>query len=292
MLPPSGTGPVEVTPEWLLEQQRAEQEGARTVAAPGAGSGSGGAQVPAQQSEQPPAKADVRAPVLPDPTAPPTEQLAHCERQIHEAKARYTAKAAQATAEFIDEAGPLLAWVHQHKLFKHMLDNTGKPYRSFPKYLKERHDLSKATGYRITQEIPLRRILVQAGYPLLELSVRQVAELHPIRTAQDNAEVGAANVVKVWTSALETSRGPVPTPDELRKAAELHGLSAKAVEDEDDEPRSLTAGPGAEVVLKQAAKRFVDADSVRAAVKANPEQARYLVRVLSAALTDAGVPVD
>jgi hypothetical protein len=191
MLPPSGAGPVEVTPEWLAEQQRAEAESAGAV--PGAPVAVETV-LPAQQTpgtdRAVAAKADSLAVSLPDPDAEPAEQLAVCERGIHGAKARWTATMAKASEAFIAEAGPYLEWMHQHKLYKLMLDNGGKPYRSFAKYLKEQHDLTRRTGYRITQTMPLLRILAADGHRLPDLSARQVDALHPVRTQHGDEAVG------------------------------------------------------------------------------------------------------
>jgi hypothetical protein len=286
MLPPSGSGPVEVTPEWLAEQRRAEAESAG-AAAPGAPVVVD-AVVPAQQAPVPhlPAAAEMERPgiELPDPDAEPAEQLAVCERGIHGAKARWTATIARANEDFIAEAGPYLEWMHQHKLYKLMLDNGGKPYRSFAKYLKEQHDLTERTGYRITQTIPLLRILAGAGHALPDLSARQVGVLHPVRTQH-----GDAAVSRVWSTAWETKKGPLPTPDELEKAKVLLGFATKPEPDDGEKKELPSADPGA--VVERATKLLVP-DTVRAAVKQDPERVRQLVRVLNTALSEAGVPVD
>ncbi|MFF8910563.1 hypothetical protein [Streptomyces olivaceoviridis] len=222
---------------------------------------------------------------LPDPGATPEDQLAVCERGIHGAKARWKAKVDAATEEFITEAGPYLCWVHEHKLYKLMRDNTGKLYRSFPKYLKEQHDLTERTGYRITQTIPLLTILRDAGYAWLEdLSSRQVEKLHPVRLQH-----GADAVVKVWTTACETKKGPQPTPEELEKAKQLLGYATKPDPDEEKKALPSSVDPGA--VVERAAKLLVP-ETVREAVKKDPEKVRHLVRVLNSALAEAGVPVD
>lgn len=220
-----------------------------------------------------------------DPDADPADQLAVCERGIHSAKAHWTARVQGATDDFIEEAGPYLAWVHQKKLYKLMLDKDGKPYRSFAKYLKEQHDLTRRTGYRITQTMPLLRILKDAGITLPDLSARQVDALHPVRIQH-----GREPVVRVWNTASETKKGPLPTPEELEKAKHLLGLTTKP--DPDEEAAELTSSssdPGAAV--ERAAKLLVP-ETVREAVKKDPDRVRVLHQVLKAALTEAGVPVD
>ena len=245
--------------------------------------------VPAQQTMEPVAPAvdsAARAVELPDPDAEPTDQLAVCERGIHGAKARWTATMAKANEDFIVEAGPYLEWMHRHKLYKLMLDNGGKPYRSFAKYLKEQHDLTERTGYRITQTIPLLRILAEAGHVLPDLSARQVGVLHPVRLQH-----GDPAVAQVWNTAWETKKGPLPTPDELERAKVLLGFTTR-LEVEDGEKRELASvavDPGA--VVERATKLLVP-ETVREAVKKDPEQVRHLVRVLNTALSEAGVPVD
>ncbi len=175
--------------------------------------------------------------------------------------------------------------MHEHKLYKLMRDNSGKLYRSFPKYLKEQHDLTERTGYRITQTIPILGILRADNWVIDDLSARQVDALHPVRLQHGNEAV-----VRVWSTASETKKGAQPTPDELEKAKVLIGLSMKPDPDEvAPELLSAVADPGA--VVERATKLLVP-DTVRAAVQKDPERVRHLVRVLSTALTEAGVPVD
>ncbi|NUR01285.1 MAG: hypothetical protein HOY79_33615 [Streptomyces sp.] len=258
------------------ERQPKEQEATPAAVEPA---------LPAQQTTtavEPVAEPEV---ALIDPKADPTEQLAVCERGIHAAKAQWTARVAAATDDFIAEAGPYLVWVHKKKLYKLMLDNSGKPYRTFAKYLKEQHDLPERTGYRITQTIPLLRILKEAGHPLPDLSARQVAALHPVQLQH-----GREAVVRVWVTASETKKGPLPTPDELEKAKVLLDLSTKPDPD-DDEAKAVTAAADPGAVIERASKILVP-DTVREAVKQDPERVRQLVRVLSSALTEAGVPLD
>lgn len=292
MLPPAGSGPVEVTEEWLRQQQDGGKPATAAPTSPAAGEG---AAIPAPTAEMPPAvetpttleakqaAAAVFAAAMPDPDADPADQLAVCERAIHGAKARWKEKVDGATEAFIDEAGPFLAWMHEHKLYKLTKGNDGKPYRSFAKYLKEQHDLTRRTGYRITQTIPLLRILKEGGHPLPDLSSRQVDALHPVRTQH-----GPDAVLRVWVTASQTKKGALPTPDELEKAKQLLGLSTKP--DPDEEPKELTAtDPGA--VLERAAKLLVP-DTVREAVKKDPDRVRLLHQVLGSALAEAGVSVD
>jgi hypothetical protein len=260
-----------------------EQQPAATVAA----AEPAVAELPTQQSPTAaeaavsPAETTVE---LIDPNAEPADQLAVCERGIHGAKARWTARVQGATDDFIEEAGPYLAWVHQKKLYKLMKDKDGKEYRSFAKYLREEHGLPERTGYRITQTIPLLRALEAAGHPLPDLSARQVAVLHPVRIQH-----GKDAVVRVWNTASETKKGPLPTPDELEKAKVLLQLTTKPDPDEAKELDSAHADPGAAV---ERATKLLVPETVREAVKKDPERVRQLVRVLSTALTEAGVPVD
>lgn len=278
MLPPSGAGPVEVTAEWVAEQQRAVGQPVNGTAPDPVG------HLPGRKVEAETEEAVQEGPALPDPNAKPADQLAVCEQNIHGAKARWRSKVDGATEAFIEEAGPYLAWVHQYKLYKLMLGNDGKPYRSYGKYLKEQHDLTRRTGYRITQTIPLLKLLKDGGYPLPDLSARQVDALHPVRTQH-----GDAAVLKVWVAAWQTKKGPLPTPEELEKAKQLLGLVTKPDEEEQAELTASSADPGA--VVERAAKLLVPA-TVREAVQKDPERVRTLVRVLSAALTEAGESVD
>jgi hypothetical protein len=243
---------------------------------------------PAQQTQTAALVAVSAAPAavnLPDPGAAPADQLAVCEQHIHRAKARWTAKVQDATGEFVAEAGPYLAWVHENKLYKLMKGNDGKPFRSFAKYLKEQHDLPRRTGYRITQTIPLLKVLEEAGHSLPDLSARQVDALHPVRTQH-----GAGAVARVWAAAWSTKKGPLPTPEELEKAKQLLGLTTRA--DPDEEAPELTAAavdPGAAV--ERAVKLLVP-ETVREAVRKDPDRVRLLHHVLGEALAEAGVPLE
>jgi hypothetical protein len=220
---------------------------------------------------------------LPDPDTEPVEQLAVCERGIHGAKARWKRDVDAATERFVDEAGPYLAWVHQFKLYKLIKGNDGKEYRSFPKYLREQHDLSERTGYRITQTIPLLRILSAGGLTVPDLSARQVAALHPVRLQHgDNA------VLRVWVAASSTKKGPLPTPEELEKAKQILSLTTKT---EEEERPALAAPTDPRAVVERAARMLVP-ETVREAVRKDPGRVRDLVRVLNTALTEAGVPVE
>jgi hypothetical protein len=273
MLPPTGTGPVEVTPEWLAEQNLAA--GQSTAAAVAVATGS----LPEQQT------APLTALRLPDPDSSPADQLAMCERHIHSAKARLVAKVSKASDEFVDEAGPYLEWVVQHKLYKLMLDSSGKEYRSAKRYFKEQHDISPSTGYRITRTRPLLRILAQGSHPVPDLSVRQVQELHPVRT-----EHGHEAVLQVWRTALQTCKGALPTPDELAKAKVLRNLTTKPDDEEGEQP-ALTRAVDPGSVLAQAEKILVP-DTVREAVQKDPGRVRMLVQILNTALSEAGMQVD
>jgi hypothetical protein len=265
------------------EQQQNDGQPPVSAAAAGAAIPGPAAEMPTTLEDKAAAASALNA-ALPDPEADPADQLAVCERGIHAAKARWTAKVEGANDAFIEEAGPYLAWVHQHKLYKLMLDGSGKPYRSFAKYLKEQHDLTRRSGYRITQTIPLLKVLKDGGYPLPDLSARQVDALHPVRTQH-----GDDAVLRVWVAAWETKKGPLPTPEELEKAKHLLGLVTKPDAEEQAELTAAASDPGAAV--ERAAKLLVPA-TVREAVQKDPERVRSLVRVLSAALTEAGVPVD
>lgn len=261
------------------EDERARREQAAAAAAQPA------APVPVVPSPAAPTPAAAPVAVLPDPDAEPADQLAVCERGIHGAKARWTAKVEGANEAFIAEAGPYLAWVHENKLYKLMLDGAGKPYRSFAKYLKEQHDLSRRTGYRITQTIPLLDILKSGGHLLPDLSSRHVDALHPVRTQH-----GADAVLRVWETAWATKKNPLPTPEELEKAKQLLGVTTSPEADEEAaELAASVVDPGAAV---ERAVKILVPETVRAAVKKDPDRIRGLVRVLNAALTEAGEPVD
>ncbi|MFI5814896.1 hypothetical protein ACIA7S_28555 [Streptomyces sp. NPDC051643] len=222
------------------------------------------------------------APALPSADAEPAEQLAVCERGIHGAKAEWKAKVDAANEDFIVAAGPYLCWVHEHKLYKLIKGNDGKTYRSFPKYLREQHDLSERTGYRITQTLPLLTILRGAGYAVADLSARQVDSLHPVRLQH-----GDDRVVEVWRTACATKKGAQPTPDELEKAKAIIGITT--MPDPDVERLELTSLPDPGAVVERAAKLLVPA-TVREAVRKDPEKVRDLVRVLNAALAEVGGP--
>ncbi|MGW1819283.1 hypothetical protein ACWCQM_37735 [Streptomyces sp. NPDC002125] len=221
---------------------------------------------------------------LPDPKAKATEQLVVCERAIHDAKVKWRDAADKAMAAFLDEAGPYFVWVHENKLYKHLKDNNGKPYRSFNRYCQEQHGISRSSGYRITRVIPLLNILAKADHPVGDLSSRQTQVLHPVRRQH-----GEDSVLKVWGTAWATKKGVVPSPDELTKAVTLCGLVVRAEDDEDEKPALTQANPGAEV---EKAVKILVPDTVRLAVKEDPEKVLLLARTLTAALEEAGITID
>jgi hypothetical protein len=221
---------------------------------------------------------------LPDPKAKPSEQLVVCERAIHDAKVKWREAADKAMAAFLEEAGPYFVWVHENKLYKHLKDNNGKPYRSFNRYCQEQHGISRSSGYRITRIIPLLNILARADHPVSDLSSRQTQVLHPVRRQH-----GEDSVLKVWETAWSTKKGAVPSPDELSKAVTLCGLVVRVEDDEDEKPALTQANPGAEV---EKAVKILVPDTVRLAVKEDPEKVLLLARTLNAALEEAGITID
>lgn len=292
MLPPSGAGPVEVTKEWLHQEEKSDGRTTAgtalvSVAPAEAPAAVVDPTVPGQQGSEEPAAPDVwQATRLPDPSSSPADQLAVCERGIHSAKAVWKARVDGATEQFIADAGPYLCWVHENKLYKLMLDNSGKPYRAFPKYLREQHDLTERTGYRITQTLPLLNILRRAGRQIDDLSSRQVDKLHPVRLKH-----GGAAVLKVWGTASSTMKGSQPTPDELEKAKQLLGLVVAPPEPDEDSRELTSATVDAGAAIERAAKLLLPG-TVREAVKKDPDRVRLLYRVIGDALNEAGMPVE
>jgi hypothetical protein len=296
--PPGGSAPVvrtraQVMADWEGKKEDAPAGGESAPAAVDTPAG-----VPATRTAEASAAvlrpafvapATFLAPELPDPASPVEEQLAVCERGIHGAKAEWKSRVDAANEDFLAAAGPYLCWVHEHKLYKLIKGNDGKTYRSFAKYLREQHDLSERTGYRITQTLPLLAILRGADYVLEDLSARQVDALHPVRLQH-----GAGSVVEVWRTACATRKNAQPTPDELEKAKALLGITTKADAEETPALAAATVDPGA--VVARAAKLLVP-ETVREAVRKDPARVRDLVRVLSAALAEVdevavGAPVD
>lgn len=228
----------------------------------------------------------IPSPMLPDLDAAPEEQLAVCERAIHGAKTRWMATVDAATEEFFAEAGPYIVFVHTNRLYKLMLDNAGRPYKKFERYLAEQHDLKRSTGYRITRTLPLLTALRGAGHTVEDLSSRQVDRMHQVRVQH-----GDAKVVEQWVTACATKKGAHPTPDELEKAARLLGLTTTPDPDDAPDLPALTSGPEPRAAVEQAAKLLVP-DNVRDAVKADPGRILTLYKILGDALTEAGVRVE
>ncbi|MEU8926979.1 hypothetical protein AB0D10_39690 [Kitasatospora sp. NPDC048545] len=237
---------------------------------------------PGPKAETAPVPAAPR-PSLPDPKAKPGEQIAVCERAIEAAKARWQETAEKAMAEFLDEAGPFFVWVHENKLYKHLKDANGKPYKSFSRYCQERWGISRASGYRITRVIPLLQILQAAEPPVTELAARQALVLHPLRRQK-----GAEAVLKVWAAAWSAKKGSVPNPEELTKAITDCGYKLRPDEDAERTEKG-ELNPAAEL---DKAVRILEPNTVRLAVERDPERVVLLVKTLTAALADAGVPLD
>lgn len=276
MLPPTPGAPIEYTPAYA-----AGQNGQDLPASP----------LPPQQGNPGGPSAPQTAPQpaklgsgLPDPDAKPEEQLAACERAIHDAKARAVAAINKATNEFIDEAGPYLCWVHEHKLYKLMKGNSGKPYRSFEKYAHERHDIGRTSAYRVTREIPLLRLLEVSAHPVASLSARQIEVLHPTRLQH-----GETAVKETWETAWATKKKDVPTPAELAQAKELLGFQTKP---DTDETPTLEKKPASVTAEVQRVQKILVPETLRQAVKENPDEVVRLARTVNAALAEAGIPLD
>ncbi|MFJ1709199.1 hypothetical protein [Kitasatospora sp. NPDC088346] len=243
----------------------------------------------AEDGAQPPqdqAAAPVPRPrtALPDPNSKPSQQIAVCEQAIQAAKDRWQEAAEKAMAEFIEEAGPFFVWVHENKLYKHMKDENGKAYRSFSRYCQDRWGISRTSGYRITRVIPLLEILKDANPPVAELAARQADVLHPLRRQK-----GAEAVLKVWAKAWADKKGTVPSAEELTKA--IAGCEYSLRPDEDREPVTdkPEITPGARV---DKAVLLLEPDIVRRVIQQEPEKVVLLVKTLSAALEEAGIPVS
>lgn len=225
---------------------------------------------------------DAGTAVEPPEGASKQERLAHYEEIVERERNRYRDAVAAADQQFCESANEPLWRINQERLYLERRGQNGKCFTSFKAYLQECWGISRAHGYRILNEYPVRRDL---GAKAPErLSTRQVAKLIAVQRS-----AGAEMLIKVWDTSEDKS------PDALQRTIEELGLSTRQTESLDelseaDRERlshfdrwSKTAGK-------------LDAEQVRKVLAGDPKRARELydqVKPFVDALAEvAALPAD
>lgn len=251
MLPPVKSGPVEVTREYIDQQESAGKE--------------------AGEKEQ--QELEVKSTDLPAADAPKPDIVAAASRIIYEAVVRFENGQRGLTKQLLQEAGPAVRLVHETGSFKEEIDqSTGRPYRSFRKWAAD-NGLSKSHAYRMINEVPVAEALtgvyegaIPAGHlDVLAPALRQHGE-EVLRKLWKTAEAGAQS----------TRDGGRPTVPELVRARQVMGLS---VDPESDEP---PVGPDVAKsfrAVQDALRVLADTQgALKLAMQHDPEAVQQLIR--------------
>jgi hypothetical protein len=264
MLPPSGSGPIEVTREVLeAEQVSKAQPAPAAEAAP-----EPAAVLPAQPAEPVPAPAAERTAIvpgeLPPDTAPAAEILSACEQIILAVRMEAEERLREVESAWISKAGPAVRLVHRTKAYKDMTDASGKPYRSFQRWAQERCGISRPHAYRMVSEGPVADALAPFSH-IGPLTTRQVDVLAPILRQH-----GEDAVRRVW-SAAESTGGTSAKQLEVKR--DVLGLGTNP---EDYEPVRELAAVTPVAALAQVQKAVVSSDRavLKEAAMASPNAAR------------------
>lgn len=203
--------------------------------------------------------------VLPDDTAEPAAIVQACELRIDAALTVQKAIEHYGSETLFRYAGPAVRLTHRTKSWQHKVDPaTGKPFRGFNPWC--RHvGISKSQSYRMVNEEPVADALRSLNPG--QLTTKQVDVLAPVLRQHD-----AARCRRVWEAATKMGSTDHKT---LLKARDSLAL-AVAEEQDEDGPKPSTGGGRLPVVRFQAGR--YDRDSVRTAVRSDPELARILAR--------------
>lgn len=281
MLPPTGEGPLEVTPDTFGEEK--PQPAAPAVPHPAAPEPASA--VTQETTTETDADAEVKlspsgvdpcvllpAPiaasleaVLPEPDAEPAAVISAIEQRLHAAGLLQEAMQKRTLSAYFYYAGPAVRLADDTGHWQHMIDPaTGKPMRSWSAWLRS-VKVSRQHAYRMTKEEPLMEALARQG--VTQLNTRQIDALSPALT-----QYGAAAVREIWKAAVELEDTSGPTLLKLRSQLNYEPKQV-AGQDESEERTSATSPP---VLRFQTRAGAFDAQQVRQAARAQPEIARMV----------------
>lgn len=283
MLPPTGAGPVEVTPEWVAEQQQASgpAEGVRPNRSGPALESSGTSSAPAQTTPRGGADSGLQlVSLLPSeivaslkadlPAASDDVRtvIAACERRLHAAGMLHESMKKKALDAYFYYAGPAVRLVHATESWRETVDPaTGAPCRSWSAWLRS-VKVSRQQAERMTKEEPLMQAL--KGLDVKQLNTSQIDALAPVLN-----NFGVGEVRRLWAAAL--GWGDISGPSLLRLRAQL-GLEPDRAISEGEEKKSPAATPP--VLRFQTTAGTFDASQVRAVARTQPQIARLVAQTI------------
>jgi hypothetical protein len=202
---------------------------------------------------------------LPDDSADPAAIIQACELRIDAALTVQKAIEHYGNETLFRYAGPAVRLTYRTKSWQHKVDpETGKPFRGFNPWCRHA-GISKSQSYRMVNEEPVADALRSLNPG--QLTTKQVDVLAPVLRQHD-----AARCRRVWEVATKMGSTDHKT---LLKARDSLALSVAEEQDEDGS-ESGAAGERVPVVRFQAGR--YDRESVRTAVRSDPELARILAR--------------
>lgn len=273
MLPPTGTGPIEVTRETLAEP--AVGASVETVLPKQIAS-------PTLADLVPVAVQDILKADLPE-SGEPAEVIVACEKRLYAANALLDAMQKKTLSSYFHYAGPAVRLAWRTESWRACKDpDTGKECRSWSAWLRI-VKVSRQHAYRMTKEEPILEAL--EGTDVAKLGVRQIDALSPVLT-----NFGKKAVREVWTAAV--GFGDTTAPSLLKIRRQLGYEPDRQVSEGDDE----SGGSGSELpVLRfQMKPGTFDAQRVREAARAQPEIALLVAKEIFSELgmEPTGEPVS
>ncbi|MFI5752537.1 hypothetical protein ACIBBE_43350 [Streptomyces sp. NPDC051644] len=200
---------------------------------------------------------------LPDDNADPAAIIQACELRIDAALTVQKAIEHYGNETLFRYAGPAVRLAHRSKSWQRKVDPaTGKPFRGFNPWCR-RVGISKSQSYRMVNEEPVADALRSLNPG--QLTTKQVDVLAPVLRQHD-----AARCRRVWEVATKMGATDHKTLLKARESLELAITEDK--EDSDHQP-GISPVP----VVRFQAGRY-DRESVRSAVRSDPDLARLLAR--------------
>ncbi|MCX4971231.1 hypothetical protein OHA98_42335 [Streptomyces sp. NBC_00654] len=209
---------------------------------------------------------------LPDDTADPADIIQACELRIDAALTVQKAIEHYGSETLFRYAGPAVRLAYRTKSWQTKVDPaTDKAFRGFNPWCR-RVGISKSQSYRMVNEEPVSDALRSLNPG--QLTTEQVDILAPVLRQHD-----AARCRRVWEAA--TKMGATDRKTLLKARDSLELTIAEETDDDDRQPgKSKSTHPP---VVRFQAGRY-DRESVRTAVRSDPEFARLLARDILAEL--------
>ncbi|MFJ2774606.1 hypothetical protein [Streptomyces sp. NPDC087300] len=206
---------------------------------------------------------------LPDESMPVAEQVPLIDAALRDISNQAQAAEEQLYRASADAIGPWLVRAHGVKAHTYLTDTAGKPFRSFARYVKVNHGISRSTAERIMERTLVMDALGSATHPPVTLTVKQVDVLYPVLDGH-----GREAAVKVWEAAFASRDGVTPASLAFHRDQLGYG------------PRVDEGGPSVPPVARQLEKfvRGVTEADIEVATETHPQFAEWLYEQLGASL--------